>query len=171
MSRIRCKIRSLLFSFWSILSSLLSLAEGDSSLLESRPTDNITGLLMPTLPTMADVALDNVQGDLFSRGFPKYYESYYFFSIVQGKEKDFCKALKALVSEKDKHISSLTKVIADWAKIDGVAKHNRENPSHKQFIPTSNALIAFTKRGLDKVITRRSHLTSMLSQIDSSWLA
>lgn len=120
---------------------------------------------------MAQVSLDNVQGDLFSRGFPKYSESYYFFSIVSDKEKDFCKALKTLVSEKDKHISSLAKVIADWSKIDDVAKKNRENPSHKQFIPTSNALIAFTKRGLDKVSRRLSYPTHMLSRIDPGWLA
>ena len=115
---------------------------------------------------MAAVSLDNVQGDLFSRGFPKFYESYYFFSIVQDKEKDFCKALKILVSEKDKHISSLTKVLADWAKVDDVARNNREDPAHKKFIPTSNALIAFTKRGLDKVSVRRSTPIHQLSRTD-----
>ena len=119
---------------------------------------------------MAQVTLDNVQGDLFSRGFPKYNESYYFFTIASDHETDFCKALKILVSEKDKHISSLAKALADWAKVDDVAKNNRENPAHKQFIPTSNALIAFTKRGLDKVSVRLSHLTPMLSRIDSGWL-
>ena len=120
---------------------------------------------------MAQITLDNVQGDLFNRGFPKYNETYYFFTIVQDKEKDFCKALKILVSEKDKHISSLTKALADWEKVDGVAKKNREDPSHKQFIPTSNALIAFTKRGLDKVSIRLLHPAPLLSRTDSSWLA
>ena len=102
---------------------------------------------------MAEVSLDNVQGDLFSRGFPKYNEVYYFFSIVPGKENDFSKALKTLVSEKDKYISSLTKVLADWAKIDTAAKKNRtiDDPAKREIIPISNALIAFTKRGLDKV--------------------
>ncbi|KAL8788622.1 MAG: hypothetical protein Q9195_007217 [Heterodermia aff. obscurata] len=100
---------------------------------------------------MAQGTLNNVQGDLFSRGFPKYNESYYFFSIASEKERDFCKALKTLVSDKDKHISSLAKVLADWAQIDGVTKKNREDPSHRQIIPTSNALIAFTKGGLNKI--------------------
>ncbi|KAI9656915.1 MAG: hypothetical protein M1831_004463 [Alyxoria varia] len=102
---------------------------------------------------MAEVSLDNVQGDLFSRGFPKFHEVYYFFSIVPGKEKDFSKALKTLVSEKDKYISSLTKVLADWAEVDAAAEKNRdiEVNAKKEFIPTSNALIAFSKRGLDKI--------------------
>ena len=120
---------------------------------------------------MADIKLDNVQGDLFNRGFPKFNESYYFFSIAQGEEKNFCKALKTLVSEKDKYISSLTKALADWAVVDEAAKKNREDPSHKEFIPISNALIAFTKRGLDRVGCRLSYPTHMLSRTDPGWRA
>lgn len=107
---------------------------------------------------MAEVTLDldNVQGDLYSRGFPKYNEVYYMFSIVSGKEKEFSKALKTLVSEKDKHISSLTKVLADWAKVDAALEKNRaiKDPANKEIVPTSNALIAFSKRGLNKVSVR-----------------
>ena len=120
---------------------------------------------------MAEEPLDNVQGDLFSRGFPKFNEVYYFFSIVSGKEKDFSKALKTLVSERDKHISSLTKVLADWAKVDAAAKKNRtiEDTTQKEIVPISNALIAFSKRGLDKVSVRLSQLTHMLTRADSGW--
>ena len=120
---------------------------------------------------MAEVNLENVQGDLFSRGFPKYHEVYYLFSIVSGKEKEFSKALKTLVSEKDKHISSLTKVLADWAKVDGAAKKNRaiDDPAEKDIVDTSNALIAFSKRGLDKVSVGLSHIERMLTQADSDW--
>ena len=102
---------------------------------------------------MVEVTLDNIQGDLFSRGFPKFHEVYYLFSIVPGKEKEFSKALKTLVSEKDKYISSLTKVLADWTNVDAAAKKNRtiEEPAQKEIVPISNALIAFSKRGLDKV--------------------
>ena len=109
--------------------------------------------------------LDNVQGDLFSRGFPKFNETYYFFSIVPGKEKDFSKALKILVSEKDKYISTLTKSLADWAKVDAAAKrnHTKEKGAEKEIVLTSNALIAFSKRGLDKVTDRLSHLRQMLT--------
>ena len=90
---------------------------------------------------MAPLNQANVQGDLFSRGFPKYFETYYFFSIVSGKEKEFSKALAVLA--KSGQISSLTKVREDWHAIDhripGVV------------IPISNALIALSKSGLDKV--------------------
>ena len=107
---------------------------------------------------MAEVTLDNVQGDVFNRGFPKFNEAYYMFSIVQNKEKDFSQALKKLVLEKDKYISSLTKVLADWAEVDVAAEKNHAmaDPNQKvvvprEIVPVSNALIAFTKRGLDKV--------------------
>jgi hypothetical protein len=92
---------------------------------------------------MAAVNLANVQGDLFSRGFPKYNETYYFFSIVTGKEKDFSKALAVL--GKSGEISSLEKVLTDWVKVDAarVAKGD--------IVPVSNALIAFSKIGLDKM--------------------
>ena len=120
---------------------------------------------------MAAVNLDNVQGDLFNRGFPKYHEVYYLFSIVSGKEKEFSKALKTLVSEKDKYISSLTKVLADWAKVDAVVQKNRDlkDSDKKEIVPISNALIAFSKRGLDKVSVRLLHPIQSLTQVDSAW--
>lgn len=90
---------------------------------------------------MAAVNRDNVQGDLFSRGFPKISETYYFFSIVPGKEKDFSKALATL--GKSGQISSLNKVLADWVNVDPAAKD--------VIVAVSNALIAFSKTGLDKV--------------------
>ncbi|ERF74220.1 hypothetical protein EPUS_03410 [Endocarpon pusillum Z07020] len=92
---------------------------------------------------MAAVNLDNVQGDLFSRGFPKIKETYYFFSIVPGKEKDFSTALAALGNSGK--ISSLKKVLDDWVKVDGAPKN--------EIVPVSNALIAFSKTGLDKIQT------------------
>ena len=60
---------------------------------------------------MATPNLVNMQGGLFSRGFLKYNETYYFFSIVSGKEKDFSKALATL--GKSGQISSLKKVLED----------------------------------------------------------
>ena len=88
---------------------------------------------------MAPLNLANMQGDLYSRGFPKYNETYYFFSIVSAKE--FSKALAVLA--KSAHISSLQKVQEDWCEIE-----KREKDA---IIPVANALIAFTKTGLDKV--------------------
>ncbi|KAI9891154.1 MAG: hypothetical protein M1814_002997 [Vezdaea aestivalis] len=85
--------------------------------------------------------LDNLQGDLFSRGFPKLNETYYFFSVVEGKEHDFSKRLADL--GKSGEISTLRKVLDDWVKVDKTAKD--------EIIPVSNALIAFTKSGLERI--------------------
>lgn len=90
---------------------------------------------------MATPNLANIQGDLISHGFPKSHETYYFFSIAPGKEKDFTKALAAL--GKSGQISSLDKVRGDWCRIE----HRRCGET----IPVSNALIAFSKTGLDAV--------------------
>ncbi|KAI9775231.1 MAG: hypothetical protein M1839_001349 [Geoglossum umbratile] len=80
----------------------------------------------------------NMQGDLFSRGFPKYNESYYFFSISKDQATEFTKKLAVLV--KNEEISTLEKVLADWGLIE----------SHKSTIfPLSNALIAFSMAGLE----------------------
>ena len=92
------------------------------------------------MPSMAAVSLDNVQGDLFSRGFPKINEMYYFFTIAPNKERDFSKALAILGSSGK--IATLKTVLDDWRRIDA-------NPT--DVIPMANALIAFSKKGLDKV--------------------
>ena len=93
---------------------------------------------------MAPVDLNfrnNVQGDLFSRGFPKIHETYYFFSIIAGKEKEFTQKLAVL--GKSGQISNLTKVLADWKKID--------SRPQGAIIDVSNALIAFSMKGLEKI--------------------
>lgn len=89
---------------------------------------------------MAKPDLANLQGDLFSRGFPKYHETYYFFNIVKGQEKAFSEALATL--GKSGEISSLEKVLEEWRKIDG--KDSRDVIFH-----IANALIAFSMPGLD----------------------
>lgn len=102
---------------------------------------------------MAQVNIDDIQGDLFNRGFPKFNEVYYFFHINTNKEKDFSRNVKKLVTGEDKHISSLRKVLDDWKGVDAAAQHNRkiDDPAKKEIVPTLNALIAFSKAGLDKV--------------------
>ncbi len=111
------------------------------------------------------VDLNNLQGDLWSRGFPKYDETFYFFTItdVTANNKQFHQLLPDLVAKKE--ISTLKKVkddwreIADWEKTNGVPKPNvnfRENSLAK-----SNALIAFSMAGLKKVsAVTRSTLTT-----------
>ena len=106
---------------------------------------------------MAEVNLEDLQGDLFNRGFPKYHEVYYFFNIHVSKE--FAQNVKTLVAGEDKHISSLKKVLQDWEKVDTAAVKNRANRAAgnnapSEIVPTVNALIAFSKRGLDQVSTQ-----------------
>ena len=106
---------------------------------------------------MAEVNLEDFQGDLFNRGFPKFHEVYYFFNIQLSEE--FAQKLKNLVAGEDKHISSLKKVLEDWEKVDAVAVKNRANRAAKnnaplEIVPTVNTLIAFSKSGLDQVSTQ-----------------
>ena len=102
---------------------------------------------------MVEFDLDDVQGDLFSRGFPKFNEVYYFFHIASGKEKEFCQKLKMLVSGEEKHISSINKVLDDWKQIDAARAKNRtiDDSAEKEWVTTVNTLIAFAKPGLDRV--------------------
>ena len=102
---------------------------------------------------MVEFDLDDVQGDLFSRGFPKFNEVYYFFHIVSGKEKEFSQKLKLLVSGGENQISSINKVLEDWKQIDAARDKNRtvEDPAKKEWVKKVNALIAFSKPGLDRV--------------------
>lgn len=102
---------------------------------------------------MAEFNCDDVQGDLFSRGFPKFNEVYYFFHIKSGKEKEFSQKVKMLVSGEEKHISSINKVLEDWKQVDATAAKNRtiDDPAKKERVSTLNALIAFSKPGLDRV--------------------
>jgi hypothetical protein len=91
---------------------------------------------------MATGKPSNMQGDLFSRGFPKYNESYYFFSISNDPATvtEFTKKLAVLV--KNKEISTLEKVLLDWKEVE----------AHKGTIyPVSHALIAFSMAGLRRV--------------------
>lgn len=92
---------------------------------------------------------DNIQGDLFSRGFPKYDETYYFFSITKSavSGKQFHQLLPDLAR---KEISTLQKVLTDWKDIDAGPKADPVN-FRATSKPKSNALIAFSMAGLKKV--------------------
>ena len=120
---------------------------------------------------MADVDLDDIQGDLFNRGFPKFHEVYYFFHILSSKEREFSQNVKSLVSGEVKHISSLRKVLEDWKGVDDAAIKNRGivDPAKKEVVPTCNSLIAFSKSGLDRVSARPVPWHLMLTRADSDW--
>lgn len=129
---------------------IISHTKGHFFAASSRPSDSTTP--HPARTTRAEFNRDDVQGDLFSRGFPKFTEIYYFFHIKSGKE-EFCQKVKMLVSGEEKHISSINKVLEDWKQVDGAAAKNRTivDPAKKEWVSTVNALIAFSKLGLDSV--------------------
>lgn len=95
---------------------------------------------------LTDDQLDNIQGDIWSKGFLKKYEIYYFFAIKPEKEKDFVQNLGDLVSGSEMLISTLRKVKKEREKISA----RKENGDHS-IVPVSNALIAFTSQGLSAV--------------------
>lgn len=117
------------------------------------------------------VKKDNIQGDTFSRGFPKFDETFYFFNITTNKVngKQFHQLLPDVVNhqmvsdlkKKKKAISTLQMVLDDWEDIKA-DKNEKESKAKKTGVPLdpdfranplskSNALIAFSMTGLDKV--------------------
>ena len=108
-------------------------------------------------PPLTERQLDTIQGDVWSKGFPKYYETYYFFSINSSNTKIFAKCLNDLATKSPPLISSLRKVRDDRVRIDeetkaAIAEARGRGIPEEQIIPPripiSNALIAFTSKGL-----------------------
>jgi len=91
------------------------------------------------------VKLQDVQGDIWSKGFPKDNETYYLFQINPQRAKDFARSLKNLVNTQPGLISSVAKVKEDWKSIHRVTK--------PKTVDVANALIAFTYAGLSVVST------------------
>ncbi|KAK4450966.1 Dyp-type peroxidase [Podospora aff. communis PSN243] len=95
---------------------------------------------------------DVLQGDIWSKGFPKYHETYYLFQIDPNRAKEFARSLRTLVHPQSSLISSLAKVKRDWDRIQ-VEKTRSEaakEPKPKE-LDMANALIAFTFKGLDVI--------------------
>ena len=104
--------------------------------------------------------LGNIQGDIWSKGFPKYYEIYYFFLISDAKLFSKClPGLTAHSAQSPSLISTLEMVRGDQAKIprkraevakvQGIPEQHVDLPQNK--ISMSNALIAFSSEGLQVV--------------------
>jgi hypothetical protein len=116
---------------------------------------------MPPLPPpLTGHQLDNIQGDIWSRGFLKYYETYYFFSIKQSNANIFAQCLKDLATHSPPLISTLRKVRDEYVLIskqkeEAAAAAKKRGIPEKDVnlpkIPISNALIAFTSKGLKTV--------------------
>ena len=109
-------------------------------------------------PSLTEEQLDNVQGDIWSKGFPKFYETYYFFAIKQENKKLFARSIRELFAQPKPLISSLRTVKEDQARIQGrkeqaaaVARISGSPEKDESLMPVSNALIAFTREGLDAV--------------------
>ena len=109
-------------------------------------------------PSLTEEQLDNIQGDIWSKGFPKYYETYYFFAIKPDNARLFAQSLKELVTQEAPLISTLRKVKEDRASIQGrkeqiaaVAQKLGTPEEDDTLLPMANALIAFTRKGLDAV--------------------
>ena len=109
-------------------------------------------------PSLTDHQLDNIQGDIWSKGFPKFYETYYFFSIENAKL--FAQCLNNLATHSPPLISTLRKVKDDQVRIakakeEAVEAAKRKGIPEKDVIPPkipiSDALIAFTSKGLKAV--------------------
>jgi hypothetical protein len=104
--------------------------------------------------------LENIQGDIWSKGFPKYYEIYYYFLISDTKLFSKClPGLTAHSAQSPSLISTLEMVRGDQAKITakraevakarGIPEEDVDLPQDK--ISMSNALIAFSGEGLQVV--------------------
>ena len=148
------------------------------SLLCSSPLNAHHLLSVHSLCSAMSANLKNMQGDLFSRGFPKFNETYYFFSITSDNEKGK-KFTQALVELGKKEISTLEKVLADWVEIDkgktAYAAAKARDPKAKETIfDVSNALIAFSQAGLQKVsIPAGKHVNIMnadWNRLKISWV-
>ena len=122
------------------------------------PVDILDSLF--ALPTMGltGAQLQNIQGDIWSQGFPKYHETYYFFTIKPDNEKIFAGCLKKLVEDPTPLISNLQKVKEDQKRIKSqtdqpgpVAGNSGAQGIGKPLLPVKNALIAFTSKGLNAV--------------------
>lgn len=89
---------------------------------------------------------NDIQGDVWSKGFLKHNETYYFFSIADQKQKIFSQCLKKLAAQVGDAslITSLTQAQKDRDKAGEARALN-------QIAIISNAMIAFTRIGLDVV--------------------
>ncbi|CAO2652321.1 Nn.00g006040.m01.CDS01 [Neocucurbitaria sp. VM-36] len=89
---------------------------------------------------------NDVQGDVWSKGFAKFNETYYFFSIADQKQKIFSQCLKKLAAQSGDAslITSISQAQKDRETADAA------NARHDKAL-LSNALIAFTRTGLEAI--------------------
>ncbi|KAK3345917.1 hypothetical protein B0T25DRAFT_505989 [Lasiosphaeria hispida] len=97
--------------------------------------------------------LNDIQGDIWSKGFPKNNETYYRFQIAPGSASTFAHRLRKMVTEQPSLISNLTTVIGDQGKITKEKQRAKAAGVEPETLPMANALIAFTFKGLQVIGT------------------
>ena len=109
-------------------------------------------------PPLTPAQLLDDQGDIWSKGFPKYNETYYFFSIEKAAEFTHC--LKELLKGERPLISNSARVKKDQEDIAAEKKKTEdktmaEGKTAKDAVITvkdlANALIAFSSDGLQGI--------------------
>ncbi|KAK3373686.1 hypothetical protein B0T24DRAFT_703535 [Lasiosphaeria ovina] len=106
-------------------------------------------------PALTPNQLDVIQGDIWSKGFPKHNETYYLFKIAPGSATAFAQCLRKMVVDQPELISNLKST--KKARDDIAAKKQRAEAASKLGQPNgkpeklhmSFALIAFTYKGLN----------------------
>ena len=92
---------------------------------------------------MFSLNLKNIQGDILLDGLPKRVESFFFFQIVDGKVKDFCRSLQHVAKEIS-HVDNTAQMRQDISA---------SKPARKEgdLVEMAGANIAFSWKGLQKV--------------------
>jgi len=113
-------------------------------------------------PELTGEQLEVIQGDIWSKGFPKFNETYYLFSIATGVEnaKAFAQCLRTLATHQPPLISNLNKAKEDQRKVAAELANARKESRARNTIPVPNALIAFTGKGLEVVSGTSASATS-----------
>jgi hypothetical protein len=99
------------------------------------------------------IAFDKIQGDILGQGFPKFNETFFFFSIIPTQVPSFCSNLKALASVpagSSPSSPSLSTVSSLGIDRNTIATNKGKTPPINN-TDLANANIAFSKTGLAKV--------------------
>lgn len=92
---------------------------------------------------MSKLDLTNIQGDILLDGLPKRAETFFFFQIIDGQVKDFCRSLKQVAKE----IAS----VEDTKKMRGDIDATRDARKEGEDVKMAGVNIAFSWNGLQKV--------------------
>ncbi|KAK4182345.1 Dyp-type peroxidase [Podospora australis] len=127
-------------------------------------------LIPPTTPSTGAPRLEkleDIQGDVWSKGFPKSYETYYLFQIKRPAE--FAGCLNKMITNKPHLIPNLNMVKDKRDEINYERQLAKEHQDKPKRLPIANALIAFTYKGLEAIQSgRQSHDDLWLDDIKAT---